>query len=250
MHQDIPNDIAVSIKDKLRGLRYALRRTRHGQNETAEPAILPDIVLNRAAHVAATVMDKAFSTAENISISLVSDNPSIHDTAPDVQGLSFYFTSGQEGQRAFHRDMYYLTKAVLRRNKAENVLIQEAVFMSVYNHMKQRYSTDIARLHDPKTDVIQQTARLCTALFQEILRQQPVRQSSSLSEQALISGFAAISLACGLATAKPVDMENIDNLESALLAVEARGERILESLHNKDEAALQKLFATLIFHLP
>lgn len=250
MHQDLPNDIAVNIKDKLRGLRYALRRTRHGQNTAAEPAVLPEIVLNRAAHVAATVMDKAFSTAETISISLVSDNPSIHDTAPDVRSLSFYFNSGSEGQRAFHRDMYYLTKAVLRRNKAENVLIQEAVFMSVYNRMKQQHGAELAQLQHPATDIIRQTARLCTVLFQEMLRQQPVHQSSTLPKSALISGFAAIALACGLATAKPADMENIDNLESALLAVEAREDRITESVSQNDKGALQQLFATLIFHLP
>ena len=134
MHQDIPNDIAVSIKDKLRGLRYALRHTLHGQNEAEKPAVLPEVVLNRAAHIAATVMDKAFSTAETISISLVSDNPSIHETAPDVQSLSFYFNGSPEGQRAFHRDMYYLTKAVLHWHKAENLLIQEAVFKTIYTH--------------------------------------------------------------------------------------------------------------------
>ena len=250
MHQDIPNDIAVSIKDKLRGLRYALRHTRHGQNAAEKPAVLPEVVLNRAAHIAATVMDKAFSTAETISISLVSDNPSIHETAPDVQSLSFYFNGSTEGQRAFHRDMYYLTKAVLHRNKAENLLIQEGVFKTIYARIKQQHGADISRLQDPATDIIRQNAGFCTTLFQEMLRRQPVRQSGNLSKSAMISGFAAIALACALATAKPVDMENIDNLESALLAVEAREDRIIESVSQNDSAALQKLFATLIFHLP
>jgi hypothetical protein len=83
-----------------------------------------------------------------------------------------------------------------------------------------------------------------------MLRQQPVRQSGTLSKSAMISGFAAIALACALATAKPADMENIDNLESALLAVEAREDRIIEGVSQNDSVALQKLFATLIFHLP
>lgn len=249
MKQDLPNDIAVNIKDKLRGLRHALRRTRNADTAEQTP-VLPEMVLNRAANVAATVMDKAFSTAEAISISLVSNNPAIHETAPDVQSLNSYFTTGSEGQRAFHRDMYYLTKEVLRRNKAENALIQETVFISIFNSMNQRYGADIARLNAPATDIIQESAKLCAALFQEMLRQQPVRQTNSLPKNALISGFAAISLACGLATAKPVDMENIDNLESAMLAVEARNAHILAALEKKDDAALQKLFATLIFHLP
>lgn len=234
MHKDIPNDIAVNIKDRLRSFRYALRRSRE----------------NRPDDMAATLIDKAFSTAEAISISLVSDNPAIHESAPEVQSFGYYFTTGLEGQRAFHRDMYYLTKEVLRRNKAENVLIYEASFMTVYNRIKQQCGTDIARLHHPKTDTIQESARLCTALFNEILRQQPVRHSNSLPKNALISGYAAISLACGLATAKPVDMENADNLESAMLVVEARSERILSAVDNNDNDALQKLFATLIFHLP
>ncbi len=250
MHQDIPHDIAVSIKDKLRGLRYALRHTRYGQQPAEKSVVLPELVMNRAAHVAATVMDKAFSTAETISISLVSDNPSIHETAPDVRSLSFYFNGSSEGQRAFHRDMYYLTKAVLHRYKAENLLIQEAVFKTVYTRIKQQHGADIARLQDPATDIIQQSAKLCTTLFQEMLRQQPVRQSGTLSKSAMISGFAAIALACALATAKPAEMENIDNLESALLAVEAREDRIIEGVSQNDSVALQKLFATLIFHLP
>lgn len=255
MHQNLPNDITVNIKDRLRAFRYALRRTRenHSDNNnfvSAQTAIRPEIVLNRAAHVAATVMDKAFSTAESISISLVSDNPAIHNNAPDVQSLSFYFNDTPEGQRAFHRDMYYLTKDVLRRNKAENVLIHEAVFINIYSNMKRQYGSEIARLKDPSTESIQQTAKLCTVLFREMLRLKPVHQSSNLPKNALISGFAAISLACALATAKPIDMENVDNLESAMLAVEARSERIIAALNQNDDAALQKLFATLIFHLP
>lgn len=261
MHQDLPNGISVSIKDRLRALRYVLRRSRDNHPDsspltTAQPTVLPEVVLNRAAHVAATVMDKAFSTAENISISLVSDNPAIHASAPDVQSLSFYFNNTQEGQRAFHRDMYYLTKDVLRRKKVENALIHEAVFISIYNSMKQQYGADIARLTDSTTDTLQQTAKLCTALFHEMLRQEPVHQSNNMPKDALISSFAAISLACALATAKPIDMANLtdsewaDNLESAMLAVEVRYERIINALEQNDDGALQKLFATLIFHLP
>lgn len=261
MHQDIPNGISVTIKDRLRALRHALRRSRDNHPDSSPfaatpPSVLPEIVLNRAAHAAATMMDKAFSTAESISISLVSDNPAIHETAPDVQSLSFYFNKTQEGQRAFHRDMYYLTKDVLRRKKIENALIHEAVFMSIYNSIEQQYATDIARLRDSTTDTVQQSAKLCTALFHEMLRQKPVHQSSNLPENTLISSFAAISLACALATAKPIDMARLsdvewaDNLESAMLAVEARFERIITALEQDDDGALQKLFATLIFHLP
>lgn len=257
MYQNIANDIAVNIKDQLRTFRYTLRRTRHNQADdiinnpfASKAKIFPKVALNQAASVAATVMDKAFSTAEAISIALVSDNPAIHDHAPVVQSLDYYFSDQQEAQRAFHRDMYYLTKAVLRSHHAENMLIHEAIFISIYNSMMQKYGADIARLYHPQTDIIQQSARLCTALFQEMVYHKPAQPSETVTNEKLISSYAAVSLACGLATAKAADMENTDNLKSATLTVEARFDRILTAINNKDETALQKLFAMLIFHLP
>ncbi len=262
MHQDLPNGIAVNIKDKLRGLRHALRRTRDSGGTdtpftTGHPPLLPEIVLNRAAHAAATVIDKAFSTAETISISLVSDNPALHDdAAPEVQSLQDYFSGSAEGQRAFHRDMYYLTKYVLRRHKADNALIQEAAFMAVYTNLKQHHHAQITRLNAPDTDMIRASAALCSILLRQLLRSQPVRLSGTVSKPVLTSCFAATSLIFGLATAKSADMagqnnaDYADNLDSALLATEARFERFLAALEQKDDAELQTLFATLISHLP
>jgi hypothetical protein len=260
MHPDIPTDIAVNIKDKLRRVRHALRRGRQSNPDDTlstfipfvpqHSAVLPEIVLNRVANVAVTIVDKALTSAEAISLSLISTDPAIHHTAPDVQSLRTYFGTDLEGQRAFRRDMYYLVKAVLHSHKVENILIREAAFQHVYAELRDRHSAALNTLNDPAHDLISNSALLCTLLFQAMLHAQPVRAEDPLLQDQLITGYAAISLACALATAKPADMEEFDNLESALQAVEVRSERIINAVQANDQPALQNLFATLISHLP
>lgn len=270
MIRDISDDIAVNLKDRLREFRYVIRRNRHDSMLDDRPAALqgrsfpnsgfdaPELLLGRAA----SLVDTALTAAESISLSIISGNPAVHQGTPEIQSLSVYFADGYEGQRAFHRDMYYLTKEILRRNRADNMLIHEAAFAAIHASMKRDNGKIIAEALRPSTEEtrIRTTALACAALMTEMVKQHPIRffdtratvESSAIDERRKIEiiGFAAICLACGLATAKAADMEGESNLESALLAVEARAERIMKAFDAKTSGELGDLFETLITHLP
>lgn len=104
---------------------------------------------------------------------------------------------------------------------------------------------------------ITETAKAITVIFLELLAEKPVRFISldgHCDPQALrrfeTMCFAAVGLACGLATAKAADLEGIDPLESAILALDARQERLMQAAEDRDQAQLETLFQTLIAHLP
>ncbi|MGH6763510.1 MAG: hypothetical protein ACRECW_18190 [Phyllobacterium sp.] len=270
MIRDISDDIAVNLKDRLRDFRYVIRRNRHDSMLDDRPATLrdtpfqnrgfdaPELFLGRAA----SLVDTALTAAETISLSIISGNPAVHQGTPEVQGLSVYFADGHEGQRIFHRDMYYLTKEILRRNRADNMLIHEAAFTAIHASMKRDSGPLVADALRPSTDEvkIRATATACAALMSEMVKQHPIRffdtratvevTADDQRRKIEIIGFAAICLACGLATAKAADMEGESNLESALLAVEARAERIAKAFDAKASGELSDLFETLITHLP
>lgn len=257
----LSEEIAVNLKDRLREVRYMIRRNRHeslqGEQASSRPGeiVSPELLLGHAA----SMMDKALTTAETISISLISSNPNVHNSAPHVRSLSVYFGAGAEGVRAFRKDMYYLTKEVLRRHQLQNVLIQEAVFVTVHANVMREHgallkSAVAAEAGDKK---VAETAKAITAMFFEILAEKPVRFISldgHCDPQALrkfeTMCFAAVGLACGLATAKAGDLEGIDPLESAILALDARHKRLMQAAEDRDHSQLENLFQTLIAHLP
>ncbi|PQZ50110.1 hypothetical protein CQ052_12545 [Ochrobactrum sp. MYb15] len=257
----LSEEIAVNLKDRLREVRCMIRRNRHeslqGEQASSRPGeiVSPELLLGHAA----SMMDKALTTAETISISLISSNPNVHNSAPHVRSLSVYFGAGAEGARAFRKDMYYLTKEVLRRHQLQNVLIQEAVFVTVHARVMRKHGALLkgvfaAEAGDKK---VAETAKAITAMFLELLAEKPVRFISldgHCDPQALrkfeTMCFAAVGLACGLATAKAGDLEGVDPLESAILALDARHERLMQAAEDRDQSQLENLFQTFIAHLP
>ncbi|MCY1381634.1 hypothetical protein D9M69_695670 [compost metagenome] len=104
---------------------------------------------------------------------------------------------------------------------------------------------------------VAETAKAITAMFLELLAEKPVRFISldgHCDPQALrkfeTMCFAAVGLACGLATAKAGDLEGVDPLESAILALDARHERLMQAAEDRDQSQLENLFQTFIAHLP
>jgi hypothetical protein len=67
----LSEEIAVNLKDRLREVRYMIRRNRHESLQVEQSAtrpgeiVSPELLLGHAA----SVMDKALTTAETISIS-------------------------------------------------------------------------------------------------------------------------------------------------------------------------------------
>ena len=257
----LSEEIAVNLKDRLREVRYMIRRNRHESLQVEQSAtrpgeiVSPELLLGHAA----SAIDMALTTAETISISLISSNPNVHNSAPNVKGLSVYFGTGAEGARAFRRDMYYLTKEVLRRHQLQNVLVQEATFVMVHARMMQKHGLLLKSVFSSKAEdrKIAATAKAVAAMFLELLDEVPVRFISThghCDPHALrrfeTTCFAAFGVACGLATAKAADLADVDPLESAILSLDVRHDRLMQAAEDRDEAQLEVLFQTLIAHLP
>lgn len=257
----LSEEIAVNLKDRLREVRYMIRRNRDEslrvEQASSRPGeiVSPELLLGHAA----SMMDKALTTAETISISLISSNPNVHSSAPHVKSLAIYFGGSTEGVRAFRKDMYYLTKEVLRRHQLQNVLIQEAVFVTVHDRLARNHTALLknAFIAQVGANKIAATAKVITAIFTQLLMERPVRfisMEGHCDPQALrrfeVSCFAAVSLACGLMTLKPADLAGIDPLESAIMALEVRQERLMQAADDRDQSNIETLFQTLLAHLP
>ena len=257
----LSEEIAVNLKDRLREVRYMIRRNRdeslRADQASSRPGeiVSPELLLGHAA----SMMDKALTTAETISISLISSDPNVHSSAPHVKSLAIYLGGSAEGVRAFRKDMYYLTKEVLRRHQLQNVLIQEAVFVTVHDRLARNHAVLLKNVFAAEAgeNRLATTAKVITAIFTQLLLERPVRfisMEGHCDPQALrqfeVSCFAAVSLACGLMTLKPADLAGIDPLESAILALDVRQERLMQAAENNDQSQLDGLFQTLLAHLP
>lgn len=245
MLRTLSDEIAVNLKDRLRDVRYVIRRARQSSRapETSLPA--PEALLGHAAGV----MDTALTAAEAISISIISSEPAKHHGAPQMRSLSFYFGTGAEGARGFRSDMYYFLKGTMRRYGLENALIHEAAFSVIHGRLLRKHAE---LLRDPL-----KVAQALAALYLEALAESPVRLTSlevscdpENLRKAEVVGLAAACLACGLATVKPADLADIDPLESVFMVLEARYERLVDAAETHDAKKLETLFATLIAHLP
>lgn len=245
MLRTLSDEIAVSLKDRLRDVRYVIRRARQTARAPENNLPAPEALLGHAAGV----MDTALTAAEAISISFISSEPAKHHGAPQMRSLSLYFGTGAEGARGFRSDMYYFLKGTMRRYGLENALIHETAFSVIHGRLLRKHS-DV--LHETAT-----VAQALTALFLESLAERPVRSMSSEAScdpenlrKAEVIGLAAACLSCGLATVKPADLADIDPLESVFMVLEARYERLVVAAETRDAKKLETLFATLIAHLP
>jgi hypothetical protein len=102
-------------------------------------------------------------------------------------------------------------------------------------------------------------AALSASLFVELVRQEPIKlpapdatgdDAIDIGQTIAVNCLAAIAIACGLAT---LDMEGAagpELMEIAVLAVDARADRIHAALGNDDQVKkLTPLFASLLTHL-
>ncbi len=248
MLRTLSDEIAVTIRDRLRDMRYVIRRTRAAARAPESGPPTPEALLGQAA----SVVDAALTAAETISLSLVSSEPSRHHSAPRMRAFGFYFAGG-EGARAFHGDMYYFLKEILRRHRIADALIHEAAFAAIHERMARKYR----RLLVERTDEEEAATATAAALFLDVMAERPVRLAPPDDEagqcgllEAEITGAAAASLFCALSTVKPAEVAEADPLESILLAIGARYERLAAAAAMRDAKKLEALFATLVAHLP
>lgn len=246
MPRDIPNDIVVSLKDRLRDVRHLIRASRHDAALT--PQELPEFVLDKVARV----MDKALTTVETVSISLISQNPAVHSGPPEARSLAVYFSEDRDaGEALFCRDIYYLTKYLLRVLQEPNAVVHEASFAAVHTTMIRRHAVLLAATRSGDQRNI---GKACAALTIEL--DAHYRNAASFAPQAAdraktLLSFSAIALAIGIATYSNHEPVGEKLVETALLALQARPERFEQAVAGRDNLhTLSDLFAFLIPHLP
>jgi hypothetical protein len=251
MLRDISSELVVGLKDRLRDVRHLIRVSREEARSASQD--LPDVVLNTVARV----MDKAFTTAESVSISLISSDPAAHSSIIEARSIDIYFPQDAgAGEALFRRDVYYLAKRLFADLGARNALLHEATFSSVHGVMLRRHSAMLwaAKRNGDLGDI----AKACAVLALEL---QAAYQSASLplpghhehqpAKDMQYLCFSAIALAIGLATYAEHELGEEKLVESAILALQARRSKLDDATGAADRVkALSDLFAFLIPHLP
>ncbi|MHC1548367.1 hypothetical protein ACYJL1_07575 [Phyllobacterium sp. K27] len=198
------------------------------------------------------VLDKALTSVETVSISLISQNPAAHSGASEAHSLATYFCGNRDtGETLFCRDMYYLTKYLLKALHEPNALVHEAGFASVHATMIRRHAALLAATTGGDQKAI---ATACAALAIEL--QSRYRSTALFTQHApdqtkSFLCFSAVALAIGLATYSNHKSGGEKLVETTLLALQARPEKFEQAITGRDRLhTLSDLFAFLIPHLP
>ncbi|HEY6630752.1 MAG TPA: hypothetical protein VIZ90_04800 [Rhizobiaceae bacterium] len=267
MLRELSEDVRILVKDRLRDLRTIVRQHRHdnapGRPTPADAREQPFPIREIEGFLghAASAFDDVMSLAE----SLAPRNSLGGAPVAGPQPLQSYFRAAGDspidGERAFRRDLYRLAKLVLLQKKLNDFRIGESEFAAVHGALEKRDAALIARLHAQtgRDERVSLVAALSSSLFVELVRRQPIKLPAPASDEqdAIDLGptiatncLASIAIACGLAT---LDMEGAagpELMEIAVLAVDARADRIRAALDSGDQVQkLTPLFASLLTHL-
>jgi hypothetical protein len=266
MLRELSEDVRILVKDRLRDFRSIVRQHRH-DHASSRPA--PDTkeqpfpirgIEGFFGH-AVSAFDDVMSLAESLA-----PHGSLSGTpVSGPQPLQSYFRamgdSHLDGERAFRRDLYRMAKLVLRQKKLDDFRIRESDFAAVHGALEKRDAGLIARLHaeTDRDERVSLVAALSSSLFVELVRQEPIKlpapdaeeqDAIDIGHRIAVNCLAAIAIACGLAT---LDMEGAagpELMEIAVLAVDARADRIHAALGSDDQVKqLTPLFAGLLTHL-
>lgn len=265
MLRELSEDVRILVKDRLRDFRTIVRQHRH-DHASSRPAPVdakgqpfPIREIEGFLGHAVSAFDDVMSLAESLA-------PRGSPGAAPVSGpqpLQSYFRatgdSPLDGERAFRRDLYRLAKLVLGQKSLNDFRIRESDFAAVHGALEKRDAGLIARLH-AATDTeerVSLVAALSSSLFVELVRQKPIKlpvpeepDSIDIGHTIAVNCLAAIAIACGLAT---LDMEGAagpELMEIAVLAVDARADRIHAALDSDDQVnELTALFSGLLTHL-
>ncbi|PLP57661.1 hypothetical protein CYK37_18815 [Mesorhizobium loti] len=265
MLREISEEVRVNLKDRLRDVRHVIRRHRHDnpvqqarQGEEATRLAFPIREIEGLLGHAASAFDDMMSMAETLVPRERTGR--MNGLAPKPLGI--YFAAGETalaGERAFRRDMYALAKAVLAEKKTDGARVREANFTAVHAAIVRQHAELLARLarEDDWAGRVALVAALSAALLVEFLNHDPLRQGEAPTAAVgpgrtfAISCLAPVALAVGLASVDTSAKPEPDLLEIALLATDARSDRILAACNGNDPLdELTTVFATLLAHLP
>jgi hypothetical protein len=267
MLREISEEVRVNLKDRLRDVRHVVRRHRH--DSAAAPtreapararAPFPLREIEDLLGHAVSAFDDAMGMAQTLVPRTVSGN------ARTAKGFTVYFPPGGRDQlaaeRAFRRDMYDLARTVLARRNLSGVLVHEADFVAVHAAMRRRHGQLLATLGSAGgwTDKISLAAQLGAALLVELLAHKPLNiaparltsaSPGELDRGDAIACLAPVALACSLANVDPDGSAEPDLVDMAILATDARIERVRQACESPDpQGELTSLFAMLLAHLP
>jgi hypothetical protein len=269
MLREISEEVRVNLKDRLRDARHIVRQHRH-DSRAATPADGPRArertpfplreIEGLLGH-AASAFDDAMGMAQTLVPRASSGN------GRTARGFATYFPPPRSldilsGERAFRRDMYELARTMLARRNLPGVLVHEADFVAVHAAMRRRHEPLLATLGGAGgwTDRISVAAQLGAALLVEFLAHKPLNSAPArlsptspgeVSRNDAIACLAPMALACSLASVDPDGDAEPDLIDMALLAVDARMERVRQACNGPNpQDDLTALFALLLAHLP
>jgi len=267
MLREISEEVRINLKDRLRDVRHAIRQRRHDSTSSGSASPAPGHAPFPLREIegllghAASAFDDVMSMAETLVPRELSGR--MQGLAPKPLG-TYFGARGASAQlaaeRAFRRDIYALTRAVLKE-KGREARVHEAALAAAHAAMERQYGELFDRLSTEGewTARVALTASLSAALLLELLGQDPLRfgdQASATMETGgrragAISCLAPVALACGMATVDTSAAEEPDLLEIAMLATDARLPRILPACEGADaQDELTSIFAALLAHLP
>jgi hypothetical protein len=252
--RELSEDLRVGIKDRLREVRRAIRGRRDDRaSGSSIPAPFPIREIEGFLGHAASAFDDALSFAETLV-------PITRGTTA-TRGFADYFPAAtadhMAGERLFRRDAYYMTKAVAKALKLGEVRLSEAEFASVHGMVRRRHGAVIAEPFGVAdwNQRVTRAAAATAAVLLEMLHHRPVRLAPAATpaddRATEIGCLAPVALTMGIATVGAEGLSTGELLETSVLAVEARIDRILAAAASREpQAELTATFATLLAHLP
>lgn len=257
MLRSLSEDVVVNIKDRLRDVRHLVRASRHDnpggprRPQVAEP-FAPPAEIERLLGRAASVVDDTLTVAETVSRSLL---PIIRaSNGARLHGFDTYFATGRtaavEGERLFRRDLYAALKASPRLSADDRTPLHEAGFSQAHLAIRRNHGELLAamRTAGPNSRLDAVAAVAAATLVELLASQQP--SGDGVTGPDLVP-LAPVALAAGIATLSPSGMSDVDLLEAAGLAIEARRDRIMRALDGATPVEdLGAIFRVLLAHLP
>lgn len=258
MLHEISEEMRVALKDRLRDVRHAIRLRRHDGPRPLATGLADRLPLPRPQGVddvlghAVSAFDDAMTLAERllpVAAAAAQGRP--------AHGFAAYF-AGRGGVRTFRRDLYSLARLVLARRGIADARVYESELAAVHASLVQRHAALIASLSTRQgwVDRVSTASALCAAILTELLDHRPIR--FDVGGEAVVSArelevlcLAPAVLACGFVAVEPEAGNEPDLIGLAILATEARLERIVAASRAADgQEELARIFAVLLAHLP
>ncbi|EKF40476.1 hypothetical protein NA8A_20167 [Nitratireductor indicus C115] len=246
MLRDASEDMAVRLKDTLRGMRDFLRAHRHDIQVPPGRALSEaETLLGRAV----SMVDDTLTMAESVSRGVL---PARGDGRVLLPLTNYFAHDPVAGEHVFRRHMYKAAKAAAAGIDAEDIpAIRESFFTRAHETLRRKQGHILAGPAGSASGA--RLASLVATLLQDICRQAlaeegtpPTADSAAICMRCFAPALIAAAL---LGPDEGLSEEEL--LETAALAVSARAERMAQSLRaDRSVADLAAIVESMLTHLP